>query len=260
MRYLLFTIALITAFSAQCQFQSEIFFYQQHVDSLIKWVTNDEVEKISDKVIYPLNRDYPLPDIHNKDEFIVYYDTLFDDSLKTIITTATSSKNWTNMKDKGVRLNSGIMWFSHNLDFMVINYSSQNEQIKRQRLLKNDLNNVNPSLKGFQVPIMKFKTHNHIIRIDQMNNNSFRYCAWDLSDSTISTPKFVIQGGIELQSHFQLCPFYQFTSNDLTYKVYAGCMVSGYGYENLTPTQTGYISIEKNGHEIKNERIIELIR
>ena len=260
MKYLLFTIAFITAYGAKCQVHSDIFIYQQHVDSLVKWVTNDEVEKIADKLIYPLNRDYPLPDIQNRNEFIAYYDTLFDDSLKTILTTATSSQNWTNMKDKGVRLNSGIMWFSHNLDFMVINYSSQNEQLKRQRLLNNDLNSINPSLRGFQEPIMKLKTHNHIIRIDQVNNNNFRYCAWDLSDSTINTPKFVIQGGIELKSHSPLCPFYKFTSTRLTYKVYAGCMVSGYGYENLTPKQTGYISIEQDGREIKKEKIVELKR
>ena len=70
----------------------------------------------------------------------------------------------------------------------------------------------------------------------------------------------MIQGGNERRSHFQLCPYYQFTSNGLIFKVYAGCMVSGYGYENLTPEPTGYISIEQNGREIKKESIVELKR
>jgi hypothetical protein len=260
MKNLLFVFTFFLALTAQSQTDLEVFIYQQQVDSLIKWVENKNVEKIADKVIYPLDREYPLPDIQNSKEFISYYDTIFDDSIKSIITSATSNSNWTNMKAKGVKLNSGILWFSHNIYFSVINYYSKTELIKREKLLSDDKNSIHPSLREFDEPIMKFKTHKHIIRIDRMNDNSFRYCAWSLTDSTSNKPKFIIYKGLEFQSHSELCPYYQFKSNGLTYNIYAGCLVSGYGFENLTPEQTGMISILQNGREIRKEQIVKLKR
>ena len=260
MKYSLFILSFLLAHTAIPQSNPRFFIYKPNVDSLVKWVKNKEVKKITNKVIYPLNRKYPLPDIKTQNDFIAYYDTIFDDSLSTILTSATSEENWVYMKDKGVKLNSGIIWFSHDIDFSVINYMSKAEIIKRQQLIQNDRNNVHTSLRGFIEPVMKIKTPRHIIRIDRMNNNRFRYSAWTLDDSTSNKPKFIINQGLEIQSHSELCPFYKFKLNELTYNVYAGCPVSGYGYKNMTPEQTGYISIEQNNREIKKESIIQLKR
>jgi len=241
MKKLLFLLLYSCSSLLYSQQSADIFWHKQSVDSLIKWVKNGNAEKISTKVRYPLNRKYPLPDIINDKEFIEYYNIIFDEKLSSIITSFDKSLNWINMKAKGIKLNNGIIWLDHNFNITKINYHSDAEIKERARLLDLDSKSVHPSIRNFTKPIMIFKTHQSLIRIDKVKPNQYRYCQWNLNESTSDKPKFVINNGAILTGENDPCTHYQFYSDGFTYKVYCG-----------------YVSIEKNGREIKMERMTYL--
>lgn len=227
-------------FYGSCSFgqkAAELFVYQQPVDSLIKWVKNRKVEKIATRIRYPLNRNYPLPDILNENQFIAYYDTLFDEKLKETILSSGEKERWKNMGGKGIKLNEGILWLDHNFYITSINYHSDIERKEYLKLLEIDKQSVHPSIHDFLKPVMIIKTKSSIIRIDKMTTKLYRYSQWDINSSTLDKPKFVINEGTILPSENDFCIHYQFHDDGFSYMVYCGI-----------------VSIQYKGEEIKLER------
>ena len=55
--------------------------YRPVVTNFVNAVKSGNIDKLSSKIKYPLNRTYPIPPIKNKQEFVKRYKEVFDDNL-----------------------------------------------------------------------------------------------------------------------------------------------------------------------------------
>ncbi|WP_343668739.1 hypothetical protein [Chitinophaga sp.] len=165
------------------------------VSAFITIVKQQDKQVLADKVIYPLKRQYPLPAINNKQEFLARYNELFDDSLIHIIANSDPAKDWTSGGWRGISLNHGQVWLDDNGKLVGINYQTKIEAAKRAALIAADKSQIHPSLRDYKQPVLAFQTDKFNIRIDDMGNNSFRYASWPVNVKTIDQPEMVIQDG-----------------------------------------------------------------
>lgn len=113
---------------------------------------------------------------------------------------------------------------------------------------------LHPSLRDYQNLELFFRTKNHIVRIDKLNNGELRYASWK-SPSTISDkPDLVIVGGERGTEYDPDLEVYTFYNGSYTYLC---------GVEETTPTEKEGVRdyhkylIVKRGYEVilKEERL-----
>lgn len=53
-----------------------------NIEEIVNCIVKGDKKKLASLCIYPIKRDYPLPDIENAKQMIAYFDTLFDKSYR----------------------------------------------------------------------------------------------------------------------------------------------------------------------------------
>ena len=127
--------------------------YQKLVKKFIDNVKNDKKEAIADAVVYPLEREYPIPDIENKTDFIKRYSEIFDTTLKNEIVKSTPAKGWTDMGLRGIMLIHGNIWLDTEGRLTAVNYQSKAETELRNKIIAAQKKSLDPSIAFFQTPI-----------------------------------------------------------------------------------------------------------
>lgn len=130
---LLIVLSLLINFSFAQGLDKE---YKDAIQSFIECVKNDNLEKLKTLIIYPLERQYPIPSVKNEEDFEKRYTAIFDGSLKNIITKSNIDKDWIDGGWRGVMLNRGILWFDGKL--MSLSYQSDLEKELRIQLIEKD--------------------------------------------------------------------------------------------------------------------------
>ena len=205
-----------------------------------------DIDKIAEKIAFPLHREYPIPDIKNKDEFKQRFTEVFDEVLIDKIVNSTMEQ-WSEMGWRGIMLDNGILWMG-NSDGVIpaVNYQSDFEKKLRQDLIEKDKQSVHASLQSFKEPIYKIKTKNYLIRIDELNNSGYRYASWKIGKKESSKPDIVLENGVwEFQGSAENHVIV-FTNGDYVYKVYRNIV----GEAN-TPDFT--LEVEKDGRTMLRE-------
>ncbi|EPR73316.1 hypothetical protein ADIWIN_1747 [Winogradskyella psychrotolerans RS-3] len=153
------------------------------------------IDQLAKHINYPLNREYPLLSIQNEADFKQRFSEVFDDKLVALITNS-KAEQWEEVGWRGIMLNDGVIWMdSDNGKIKAINYESETERKNRTALIAKDKENLHSSLKTFDNPTLKLKTKKHIIRIDQLANNTYRYASWNITDKESSKPNLVLSDG-----------------------------------------------------------------
>ena len=111
---------------------------------------NDKKEAIADAVVYPLEREYPIPDIENKTDFIKRYSEIFDTTLKNEIVKSTPAKVWTDMGLRGIMLNRGTIWLDIDGRLSAVNYQSKLEADLKKTLIAAQKKELDPSILFFR--------------------------------------------------------------------------------------------------------------
>lgn len=201
------------------------------------------IDKISNKISFPLYREYPIPPIKDKVEFMQRFSEVFD---KNLIDKIANSKieQWSEVGWRGIMLDNGDIWMS-NSDWIItaVNYQSEFEKKLKQYLIAKDKENIHNSLKAFESPIYKINTQNFLIRIDKLNNKKYRYASWKISESESSKPEVIIDNGILEFEGSGGNHVITFINRNYTYKVYRNIL----GEED-SPDIT--LEIEKEGKTI----------
>ena len=83
---------------------------QKIVQNFIETIKTKNKEKISNLVYYPLTREYPLPEIKNKNELLKRFDEIFDTELLTLIIKSKVKTDWSEMGWRGIMLLDGEIW------------------------------------------------------------------------------------------------------------------------------------------------------
>ncbi len=168
---------------------------QQIVSNFINCIKNHEKEKVSDMISYPFRREYPIPTIKSKEEFVKRYNEVFDDKLTKLIAGTDAAKDWNEAGWRGISFRSGEVWIDYNGRLMTVNYQSEIETRMRDSLIKAERNQLHESIRNYVKPIHILETSKYRIRIDDMGNWNYRYCSWKIESKMSDKPDLVILKG-----------------------------------------------------------------
>ena len=217
------------------------------ISNFIAAVKIRDFQKLIPYFSFPIERAYPLPDIKNEVEFINRYDELFDDSITAIIVKSDPNKDWKIVGWRGFMLNNGDLWMSDS-DYKVIRINAQSkaERETRQEIIKYDKSVIHESLREFEEPILVLKTSKHMVRIDALKDDLYRYAAWPLNSDISTKPDLInTEGTLEYQGsggNHQ----YQFTNGEFVYTL----RFNNVGSEDVPPAT---LIVEKSGVEILSQ-------
>lgn len=213
------------------------------IKKLIELFKKVYIEGISNKISYPLDRDYPIPSIRDKEEFIQRFDEVFDQKLIDNIAQSDISQ-WTEVGWRGIMLDNGVVWMSFQPGFIsAINYQSKREKNIQAELIRKDKEQLHATLRNFKSPVYKIQTEKFLIRIDELSENSYRYVSWKAGADEAILPDLVLKNGIcEMQGSGGNHEF-TFVNGIYTYKVRRNILG-----ERDSPDVT--IQVEKRGEII----------
>ena len=165
------------------------------VTDFINDIRNSNKDNVCKSISFPFEREYPIPDINNSQEFLKRYNEIFDDSLTKMILNSDPVKDWGAVGYRGIMFNDGTLWLDYDGGLMTVNYQSKFEKDEYDRLVKIEKNSLHKSINKFDRPICILETSNYKIRIDDLGNGNYRYASWHLKSETSDKPDLVIQNG-----------------------------------------------------------------
>lgn len=236
--FLLLILLINTAFAQELKEE-----YRDLATTFINAVKNDDTEKLKTLVKYPLNREYPIPDIKDENDFVERYDQIFDDILKNIIINSKLDKDWDAIGWRGIMLYSGVLWIDYDGKLIGLNYQSKTEEDLLKTLLEEDKNSLHNSLVDFKRPEVILETKKFKIRIDQLNNDLYRYASWSINSETIEEPDLVIQDGEMIFDGSGGNHSYKFSNGDYIYECFINVL-----REKETPPAS--LAVYKNEEEL----------
>lgn len=165
------------------------------IKTIITLFKEKDIDRISNKISYPLYRQYPIPPVKDKEEFKKRFNEIFDQILIDKIANSKISQ-WSEVGWRGIMLDNGDLWMT-NSDGVItaVNYQSDTEKKLRTNLIAKDKENLHILLKTFQSPVYKIKTNKYLIRIDELSNNNYRYASWKIEERETSIPDIVLNNG-----------------------------------------------------------------
>jgi hypothetical protein len=168
---------------------------QKIVSDFIQDVKNPNKDNLCSSISFPFKRQYPIPDINNKQEFLKRYKEVFDDSLTKMILTSDPAKDWAAVGWRGIMLLNGVLWIDYDGRFIGVNYQSKFEKEEYERLVRLDKSRLYESINKFEKPMYVLETSKYRIRIDDMGNGYYRYVSWPLKSKMSDKPAQVIENG-----------------------------------------------------------------
>ncbi len=220
--------------------------YRPVVTGFINAVKSGNIEKLSSKIRYPLNRTYPIPPIKNKQEFVKRYKEVFDDNLTKKIVNSKVEADWNDVGWRGIMLLNGELWLDTDGKLIAINHQSRLEAKEQARLINVDKSSLHPSISNFTQPVLIFETAQYRIRIDDLGSNNYRYASWPIKSKMSDKPKLILTNGKFTPDGSGGNHNYQFKSGDYLYT----CFITVIGEKGTPPAQ---LVISKAGKEILSQ-------
>jgi hypothetical protein len=189
MKFALILIILATV-NAEELSQTDI----KNVSHLIDVFKSNDSDAIANSIAYPLKREYPISIIRNKNELMLKFESVFSNSLKSLIIKSTPSDNWSRVGYRGVMLNDGDVWIDDEGKILAINITSPMEQKIIDKRISDIRNGLNKKLQAFKRPVCDFVTKSFRIRIDEVEKG-YRYASWKIKDNESQEPQIILFGG-----------------------------------------------------------------
>jgi len=194
--------------------------YQKFIKSFIANVKSNNKEGVAAFISFPLGRDYPIPNVKNKADFIKKYDQIFDVTLKNEIIKSNPAKDWSEVGWRGIMLNQGTLWIDTDGKIISINYQSQAEKNLSNKLISAEKAKLHPSIAKFKAPEYILETSKFRIRIDDLGNNNYRYASWSLKQKMSEKPDLVITNGKWIPDGSGGNSYFDFKNGDYLYRCY----------------------------------------
>lgn len=226
------------------------------VQKFIQHFKNNDVNAIAQMVDYPLKREAPLPAIKNAQEMKQRYAQVFDAKLAQSIAHS-NVDDWEKYGWRGISLSNETtqndVWLRDktnestgtNLKIIAVNHTNAAEEKWRKQLLQQQKSKLHPSLQQFQEPIYVFKTKNHLVRVDQLDADTYRYASWKNNQNQARKPDLILKStDFEVQgsAHNEIV---RFKSGPYTYEVYRNRMGAS--------SADMFLTVFKNDKEVLNE-------
>lgn len=194
--------------------------YQKFIKSFIANVKSNNKEGVAAFISFPLGKDYPIPNVKNKADFIKKYDQIFDMTLKNEIIKSNPAKDWSEVGWRGIMLNQGTLWIDTDGKIISINYQSQAEKNLSNKLIAAEKAKLHPSIAKFKAPEYILETSKFRIRIDDLGNNNYRYASWSLKQKMSEKPDLVITNGKWIPDGSGGNSYFDFKKGDYLYRCY----------------------------------------
>lgn len=159
-----------------------------------KIIGNNDKEKLSRQILYPLNREHPLPEVVDKEDFLKRYDEIFDIDFRNVILNS-KQEEWETVGSRGLMFDNGSLWLDFSGRVFAVNYQSKAEKQKATILLDRQATEIHESLKHFEKPVLELETARFKVRIDDMGDYHYRYASWSEESLTTEEPDLVLTGG-----------------------------------------------------------------
>jgi hypothetical protein len=220
--------------------------YQKGIIYFIDCIKNNKKEAVAKIVKYPLNREYPIPAIKTKTEFVKRYDQVFDSALKNKIINSNPAKDWSQVGWRGIMLNQGDIWIDEDGFLTAVNYQSKYEKNLKTKLISSDKSKLHSSIAKFKAPVCVLETSKFKIRIDDLGNDSYRYASWSPNQKMTEKPDLIITNGKFFADGSGGNHYYDFKKGNFLYRCYI--IVLG---ESDSPDAT--LEVLQNGKEIVSQ-------
>lgn len=218
----------------------------ERVKTIIALFKENNIDKISNQINYPLYRKYPIPPVKDKEALKQRFNEVFDTILVNKIANS-KLEQWSDVGWQGVMLDNGIVWLGYS-DAVItaVNYQSAVEKKLREALIIKDRENLHASLKTLVSPTYKIQTKQYHIRIDELTNYKYRYASWKIGEKESSKPDIILTDGKKVFEGSGGNHVFTFVNEHYTYKVYRNMIE-----ERNTPDIR--LIILKDGEEILKE-------
>ena len=226
--------------------------YLRVVTNFITSVKSGSIEKLSNKINYPLSRAYPIPPIKTRQEFVKRYKEVFDDDLIKKIINSKPSKDWDDVGWRGIMLLNGELWLDTDGKLIAVNHQSRIEAKEQSRLINLEKSKLHTSISNFIQPVLLFETAQYRIRIDDLGNNNYRYASWPIKSKMSDKPRLVLTNGKWTPDGSGGNHNYQFKSGDYVYT----CFVIMMGEAGAPPA---LLEISKAGKQILSQPAKKMI-
>lgn len=220
--------------------------YQKFISKFILEVKNGDKEAIAKRIEFPFKREYPIPSVKDKADFVKRYNQIFDKVLIEKITKSDPAKDWSEVGWRGIMLNRGDMWIDTDGRIITINHQSDEELKLKNKLIANQKNEVNSSLSKFKKPVAILETSKFRIRIDDLGNNNYRYASWSVKQKMTDKPDLVIENGIFYADGTGGNHHYEFKKGNFRYE----CHFTVLGEKNSAPAA---LLVYQSGKEILSQ-------
>jgi len=194
--------------------------YQKFIKSFIANVKSNNKEGVAAFISFPLGRDYPIPNVKNKADFVKRYDQIFDATLKNEIIKSNPAKDWSEVGWRGIMLNQGTLWIDTDGKIISINYQSQAEKNLSNKLIAAEKTKLHPSIAKFKAPEYILETSKFRIRIDDLGNDNYRYASWSVKQKMSEKPDLVIINGKWIPDGSGGNSYFDFKKGDYLYRCY----------------------------------------
>lgn len=167
-----------------------------HFRSLIQLILTDNVKELSKRITYPLERQNPLPNINNAEEFIRKYPLLFDSAFKEMLRTYDDSDVFEHNFIYGLVGGkfTGDIWMYEDGTIAGLNYSSSAEQAIRSKLKERLKAVMHSSVREWDENIISARSPKLLIRVDRIGD-SYRYACWSNGKTLSDQPDIIINNG-----------------------------------------------------------------
>ncbi len=189
-----------------------------HLEQIIKIFKDKNIENISKIVEYPLKRENPISSIKTRYEFSLRFNEIFDKKIIQIIVNSDTTKDWERV-GSNTMFNNGDIWLNGHGKIIAINYQSKVEKIIKKHLLSLDKTRLHNSLSEFNKPILSWKTKKFLVRIDELEDNTYRYAGWSSKNTFKDKPDIILSNGIITYDGSGGNHFFTFKNGKHIYKV-----------------------------------------
>lgn len=168
----------------------------QGINKLISLFKKKDINAISQLIHFPLKREYPIPPIRNVEEMKRRFDEVFDQDLCDRIANS-KLDDWSEIGWRGVQFNNGELWLweAEESTISAVNYQSDLERKQWNYLVNLDKSTVHASINQYIKPVYKIKTVHYLIRIDEMENDTYRYASWKIENDDNTLPELILSNG-----------------------------------------------------------------